>query len=196
MVDNYHKLHQFIITIEPEHLMEVAETQVTKVTSHTTIIADTRAGHIVTIDLIVIIDLIATIDLGTDMTITTATDRKAIIEIIIIIIMITVTIQITEISAIVIIVMTTITVQITIIVTIQEIIRVHLINIHGHHINPDHLTIEIEVHIIIVITITGADTLVTIEIDIQVTEIKSTDEIIIQITAINRNHTIDKVEMA
>ena len=81
MVDNYHQLHKFIIIIEAEHLIEVADTQVTKVIRHTRIIADSRAVHIVTIDCTVIIDFIATIDLGTDMTIITATDRKAIIEI-------------------------------------------------------------------------------------------------------------------
>ena len=186
MVDNYHQLHQFLIIIEAEHLIELADTQVTKVISHTTIIADTRAGHIVTLDRSVIIDLIATIDPGTYMTIKTATDGKGIIEIII---TITVTIHITEIAVIAIIEIITITVQITITVTIQDIIRVH-------HITPDHLTIETEVQIIITITITEIDTIVTIEIDIQVTEIKPTDEIIIQITAVKRNNTNDKVETA
>ena len=81
MVDNYHQLHRFIIIIEAEHLKEVADNQVTKVIGHTTIIAVTRADHIVIIDHTVITDLIATIDLGRDKTITTATDRKAIIEI-------------------------------------------------------------------------------------------------------------------
>ena len=167
MVDNYHQLHKFIIIIEAEHLIEVADTQVTKVIRHTRIIADSRAGHIVTIDCTVIIDLIATIDLGTDMTIIAATDCKAIIEIKIIIIIIIITIQITEIAAIAITVIITITVQITITVTIEEVFRVH-------HITPDHLTIEIEVQINTTITIAEVGTIVTIEIDIQVTEIKPT----------------------
>ena len=186
MADNY---HQFIIIIEAEHLIEVADTQVTKVTSHTTIIADSRAGHVVKIDYIVITDLTATIDLWTDTTIITATDRKTIIEIIIIIKIIAVTIQITKIAAIAITVIITITNQFTITVTIQETIRVH-------HITPDHPTKETEVQIIITTTITEVDTIVTIEIDIKVTETKPADEIIVQITAINRNHTKDKVETA
>ena len=184
MVDIYHQLHQFIIIIEAEHLIEVADTQVTKAISHTTIIADTRADHIVIIGHIVITGLVATIDLGTDTTIITARDRKAIIEIIIII---TVTSQIIENAASAITVIITITDQITIAVTIQETIRVQ-------HITPNHPTIETEVQIIITTTIMEVDTIVTIEIDIQVTETKPQDEKIIKITAINRNHTKDKVE--
>ena len=68
--------------------------------------------------------------------------------------------------------------------------------IRVHHITPDHLTIEIEVQINTTKTIAEVGTIVTIEIDNQVTEIKPTHEIIIQITAIKRNHTKDKVETA
>ena len=183
----------YITTREAEDQIDITDTRVTKAADHITIIADTPAGHIVTIDRIVTIDLTATIDLETDTSIITAVDQTAITEIIVIIIVI---IRTPGIATIVITEIIVITVQITITVTIQDIIHDHHINLHGHHINLDHRIIETEVQItILIIIITEADTIVMIEIEIQAAETNITDEIITTITEVTRKRTNDKVKM-